>query len=357
MLNLFSKLRQVRYLVKDDDAGGYVKKRVKMVDIARAANVSRTAVSLILNQVPGMRIAPATRQRVLEVARELGYDPGPRLESLGPNNKRLFGVLINEISSAYPIDLIYGLQSWANEQGLQIIIQVSDGFPDREIAALDNFARFGVEGVVYASSYSAIAEPPEALGKFRHVMLNCRREDSAGLAVLPAERHGGALATQHLVDIGRQRIATITGDPWQFASKERLAGYRRTLNRAGLNLGKTYEGVSDWGHVAGYEAARQLFALDQPPDAIFGQNDIIIRGVLAAAHDAGLRVPQDLAVVGYDDREFAKFQEITSITLPFVEMAERALGALAGDQALGDKTVFVPGVLVVRGSSVGMGVG
>jgi LacI family transcriptional regulator len=329
-----------------------VKNRVKMVDIARAANVSRTAVSLILNQIPGMRIAPATRQRVLDIARELGYDPGPRLENLGQENKRLFGVLINEISSAYPIDLIYGLQSWANGQGVQIIIQVSDGIPDRELAALDNFARFGVQGVVYASSFSAIAEPPEALGSFRHVMLNCRREDSSGFAVLPAERHGGAVATQHLVDIGRRRIATITGDPWQFASRERLAGYRRTLNKAGLNLGKTYEGVSDWGHVSGYGAARELFALDQPPDAIFGQNDIIIRGVLAAARDAGLRVPQDLALVGYDDREFAKFQEITSITLPFVEMAERALGELAGIGELGSKTVFLPGTLVPRGSSI-----
>ena len=342
----------MRYLVKDGDEGGDVKKRVKMVDIARAANVSRTAVSLILNQVPGMRIAQATRLRVLEVARELGYDPGPRLENLGQENKRLFGVLINEISSAYPIDLIYGLQSWANDQGVQIIIQVSDGVLDREMAALDNFARFGVEGVVYASSFSAIAEPPEALGNFRHVMLNCRREDSTGLAVLPAERHGGAVATQHLVDIGRRRIATITGDPWQFASKERLAGYRRTLNKAGLNLGKTYEGVSDWGHVSGYEAARELFALDQPPDAIFGQNDIIIRGVLAAARDAGLRVPQDLALVGYDDREFAKDLEITSITLPFVEMAERALCELADTHELADRTVFLPGTLIPRASSI-----
>jgi LacI family transcriptional regulator len=111
-------------------------------------------------------------------------------------------------------------------------------------------------------------------------------------------------------------------------------------------------GESDWGHISGYEAARQLFALDQPPDAIFGQNDIIIRGVLAAARDAGLRVPQDLALVGYDDREFAKHLEITSITLPFVEMAERAMSELAGTHELTDRTVFLPGTLVPRASTI-----
>lgn len=328
-----------------------MKKRVRMVDIARAADVSRTAVSLILNQVPGMRIAEATRQRVLQVARDLGYDPGPRLDAIEQAQHRVFGVLINEISSAYPIDLIYGLQSWANAQGVQIVTQISDGVADREAVAIENFKRFGVEGVVYASSFSALVEPPKSLATMRHVLLNCRRDDSTGLAVLPAERHGGSVATQHLVDIGCRRIATITGDPWQFASKERLAGYRRSLNKADLNLGKAYELASDWGHASGYVATRQLLDRAVPPDAIFAQNDIIARGALAAARDAGLRVPQQLAIVGYDDREFAKDLSITSVTLPYAEMAEKALGELASDKALGDKTLFVAGELIERAST------
>lgn len=324
-----------------------MKKRVKMVDIARAAQVSRTAVSLILNQVPGVRIADATRQKVLQVARDLGYSPGPRLEQIEGARQLLFGVLINEISSAYPIDLIYGLQSWADAQGFQIVIQVTDGASDHEIAALHNFARFGVQGVVYASTFSTIATPPDALATFRHVFLNCRRGDGIGFAVLPAERHGGALAAQHLIDIGCTRIATITGDPWQVAARERLAGHHRSLNRAGLNLGPDYERSSDWGHSSGYAAARDLLALPQPPDAIFCQNDLIARGAMAAAEEAG--VP--LALVGYDDREFAKDLGITSITLPFAEMAERALLELASEKALTDRTVFVAGELIVRATT------
>src|SRR5215217_5288488 len=134
-----------------------------MVDIARAANVSRTSVSLILNQVPGVRIAESTRQRVLQVARDLGYTPGPALSALEPDRKRVYGVLINEISSVYPIDLIYGLQSWADGNGIQILIQVSDGVTDHELAALELFQRINVAGIVYASTFSAIVEPPEML--------------------------------------------------------------------------------------------------------------------------------------------------------------------------------------------------
>ncbi|MBP1846471.1 LacI family transcriptional regulator [Rhizobium petrolearium] len=328
-----------------------MKKRVKMVDVARAANVSRTTVSLVLNGIPGVRIAEATRQRVLQIARELGYSPGPLIENLDPERKRLFGVLINEISAAYPIDLIYGLQNWADAQGLQIVLQVTDSVADREIAALENFARFGVEGVIYANTFTAIVSPPASLGNFRHVLVNCRREDSSGFAILPAERHGGMLATDHLIEIGCRRIATITGDPWQIASIERLAGYHRSLNRAGLNLGPRFERASDWGHASGYAAARDLLALSEPPDGIFCHNDIVARGAMAAARDMGGKVPEDLAIIGYDDREFSRDLGISSVTLPFAEMGERALAELAGSADLADKTVTIQGRLVARMST------
>lgn len=334
-----------------------MKKRVKMVDIARAANVSRTSVSLILNQVPGVRIAEATRQRVLQVARELGYTPGPVLSALEPERARVFGVLINEISSAYPIDLIYGLQNWADAQGIQILIQVSDGASDHEQAALELFGRVGVAGVVYANTFSAIVSPPEHLRRFRHVMLNCRREDRTGLSVLPAERHGGAVATQHLIDLGRRRIATITGDPWQLASRERLAGYHRTLNKAEIGTSESYEETSDWGHATGYEAAKRLLSQKPRPDAIFCHNDIVARGALQAARELGVSVPEDLAIIGYDDREFAKDLGISSVTLPYLEMAERALGALASEEELGDRSIFVSGLLIERKSTIGSAAG
>ena len=329
-----------------------MQKRVKMIDIARVANVSRTSVSLILNQVPGVRIAEATRQRVLQVARDLGYAPGPALSALEPDRKRVYGVLINEISSVYPIDLIYGLQSWADAHGIQILIQVSDGVTDHEVAALELFQRINVAGIVYASTFSAIVEPPEMIRNFRHVMLNCRREDRTGLAVMPAERHGGALAAQHLIDLGCRRIATITGDPWQFACRERLAGYHRALNKAELAVTDDYEAVSDWGYMSGYAAARRLLSLPERPDAIFCHNDIIAGGALKAAAELGLSVPNDVAIIGYDDRDFARDMAISSVTLPFLEMAERAMSELAGKDDLDDRILSISGNLIERASTI-----
>lgn len=328
-----------------------MKKRIKMVDVARTANVSRTTVSLVLNQIPGMRIAEATRKRVLQVARDLGYSPGPVLEAIDPDRSAVYGLLINEISAAYPIDLIYDVQNWAEMQGAQVLIQVTEGVADRESAALANFARFGVRDVIYANTFSAIVAPSPGLERFRHVLLNCRRENGAGFAVLPAERRGGAIATEHLLQLGRRRIATITGDPWQMASTERLAGYHRALNKAGLNGGTDYERSSDWSHARGYAAMREMLELPAPPDAVVCHNDLIARGALAAARELGLNVPDDLAIVGYDDREFSKDLGISSVTLPFTAMAERAMAELAGTNEPESRTITIAGTLIARASS------
>lgn len=328
-------------------------KRIKMVDVARTANVSRTTVSLVLNQVPGVRIAEATRQRVLQVARDLGYSPGPSLMAFNPPASRMFGLMINEISAAYPIDLIYEVQTWAEAQGVQVLIQVTDGLPDREAIALDNFARYDVQDILYASSFSALVSPPTKLQQFRHVLLNCRSEKNESFAVMPAERLGGAMATEHLLGLGRHRIATITGDPWQVASLERLAGYRRALKKADRNCGTDYERIGDWSHAGGYAAMRDLLTLPAPPDAVFCQNDLMARGAMAAAREAGLAVPGDLAIIGYDDREFAKDLGLSSITLPFAAMAERAMGALTGAEAPSSKVISVAGSLVARASTMG----
>jgi LacI family transcriptional regulator len=329
-----------------------MKKRVKMIDIARTAGVSQTTVSLVLNRIPNVRIADETRQRVLRVARDLGYVPGPALDDLDPSRKRIFGVLINEISAAYPINLIDGLQAWVDAQGAQLLIQVTGGLPDHEAAALANFTRFDVEAVVYATTFTSIVDPPPALDRFRYVLLNCRRRDHRGFAVLPAERHGGALATDHLIAAGRRRIATITGDPWQLASIERLAGYHRALTGAGMAHDANLERNGDWGHASGYTHTSALMRLDDPPDAIVCQNDLIARGAIVAIAGLGRRVPDDVMVIGYDDREFARHltPALSTITLGHADMAERAMRHLAAEESA-DRTVTVRGELIARAST------
>ncbi|AJY46533.1 hypothetical protein TM49_13985 [Martelella endophytica] len=353
VLNLFSNLLRVGIFVKYDcvNRGNVMKKRIRMVDIADAAKVSRTTVSLVMNNIPGTRIAEATRQHVIRVARELGYAPGPLIEDIDPEQKRIFGVLMNELAAAYPTDLIDSLQTFADDHGFQVVIQVTGLNPDHETAALRNFSRLGAEGVIYATAFTTIVTPSPALDSHRHVFLNCRRKDGAGTSVLPAERHNGALATQHLIDRGCRRIATITGDPWQLACKERLAGYRRALNQAGLAHYPALECSTDWGHRQAHIATTEMLEQGAGPDGIVCQNDIIARGAIAAIRDFGLRVPDDIAVIGYDNREFTKDLHISTIILPHVAMAERAMTILTDDHPLKDGTQTIPGNLVTRDST------
>src|SRR5262245_31118996 len=242
-----------------------------MVDIARVAKVSQTTVSLVLNQIEGIRIAEDTRQRVLSVARELGYLPAPALRAFGRAGTKLFGVVIDEISAAYPSNLIDGLQSAAEARAAELIIQISGGRGDRETGALDNFARLAVCGVIYATTFTRLVQPPEGLDNFPHVFLNCRRKDKQGRSVLPDERRGGKMAAQHLIDAGCKRIATITGDPWQSAATDRLAGFRLTLQRNGLPFDPARVRHGDWGHESGWRSTRELLALESPPDGLFCQ--------------------------------------------------------------------------------------
>ena len=161
------------------------------------------------------------------------------------------------------------------------------------------------------------------------------------------------MAAKHLIDAGCKRIATITGDPWQSAARDRLAGFRQTLQRNGLSSDSACVRHGDWGYESGWRSARELLALASPPDGLFCQNDVMARGALTAIEESGLRVPYDIAVVGYDDRDFAKNLRppLTTISLPHAEMAEQALARLTAYP--NDRTATahrVSGSLIIRAS-------
>ncbi|MFK4808747.1 LacI family DNA-binding transcriptional regulator [Devosia sp. ZW T5_3] len=311
-----------------------MKRRVKMIDVARRAGVSQTTVSLVLNNIAGIRIAEATRAHVIETARVLGYSPGPMLHELQTEHVPIIGVLINEISSAYPIDIIDGLHVTARAAAMQLAVFVTDGVVEREAEALKSLRRLGVESVIYANTFTAAVHPTEDLRDFRHVYVNCVRNDGSGTAVIPGERAAGFAAAQYLIGTGCKRLATITGDDWHSSAQRRLSGFRRGAKAGGLSIEPAYVRHGDWGHRRGREAMIELLALPQPPDAVFCQNDMLARGALAAIAEAGLAVPGDISVLGLDEREFARDLGLSTMLLPHAEMAERAINILTGPRRL-----------------------
>ena len=327
---------------------GDLKKRVKMIDVARAAQVSQTTVSLVLNDIPGMRIADETRQRVIETARRIGYSPGPLLRTLDNDGPPIIGVLINEISAAYPIDIIDGLQVAAQAQSEQLAIFVTDGVVERERLALQTMARLGVRRVIYANTFTAGVHPAEELQDFRHIYVNCFRDDRRGVAVIPGERAAGFVAAQHLLSVGCKRFATITGDAWHSSAQRRLYGFRRGLTTGGAHLGPAYIKHGNWSHRSGYASMQELLALPEPPDGVFCHNDMLARGALMAIADAGLKVPQDIAVLGFDDREFSRDIGLSTMLLPHAAMSERAMAILSRQEIDRPATISLRCRLVVR---------
>ncbi|HTN61700.1 MAG TPA: LacI family DNA-binding transcriptional regulator [Devosia sp.] len=314
-----------------------------MIDVARRAGVSQTTVSLVLNNIVGFRIAEKTRQHVIETARLLGYSPGPMLHELQNDGITIVGVLINEISSSYPIDLIDGLHVSARALATQLAVFVTDGVVEREAEALESLKRLGAQSVIYANTFTAAVHPTEELKTFRHVYLNCFRHDGGGTAVIPGERAAGFAAAQYLIQTGCKKLATITGDSWHSSAQRRLSGFRRGTKAGGLSLDAACITHADWGHRRGREAMTELLALAQPPDGVFCQNDMLARGALAAIADAGLRVPEDISILGFDDREFARDYELSTMLLPHAAMAERAMTILSSD-----RDVEIPSTISVR---------
>ena len=187
------------------------------------------------------------------------------------------------------------------------------------------------------------------------VLLNCYVADHSLASVLPAEVIGGQMATQRLIDAGHRRIGYINGEPWMDASRDRLKGYRRALAGADIPFDADLVRNGNWEPSAGYEHTRVLMALERPPTAIFCGNDPMALGCYEALKELGLVIGRDIAVIGYDDREIARYihPPLTTILLPHYEMGVEAaewLLDLAARPQVPAAQVKVEGRLIERAS-------
>ena len=156
--------------------------------------------------------------------------------------------------------------------------------------------------------------------------MNCYTRDQSRPAVVPAEVAGGLRATRHLIDFGHRRIATITGEPWMEAARDRLKGYNKALVAAGIPQDPALVVRGNWSASSGFDAMRKLLTLAERPTAVFCQNDRMAIGCYEALKEAGLVIPDDMSVVGYDDEEISRHlhPQLTSLVLP-----QRAMGVWA----------------------------
>lgn len=327
--------------------------RVTSLDVARLAGVSQSAVSRVFT--PGASVSPATAAKVRKAAQSLGYRPNPLARAMITGKSRIIGLVVAYLDNPfYPVALerlSYVLQ----ERGYHILIFMATNAQDSIEQVVGDLLAYQVDGIITASvSMNADLTARCAAAGIPVVMFNRGQPGSGLSSITSANQDGGRKVARLLIETGHQRIAHIAG--WQGAStgQDRLRGFVDGLAAAGRTPVSVIDGMFDRATAA--EATRTLMALPQPPDAIFVGNDHMAFAVLDTLRALGVRVPQDVAVVGYDDVPMAAWApyDLTSVRQPVNRMVEATVDTLLAqidDPDRPHQKIEIDGPLIERGST------
>ncbi|MBM7465683.1 LacI family DNA-binding transcriptional regulator [Microbacterium esteraromaticum] len=316
-------------------------------EVAALAGVSRQTVSRVLNEHP--EVATATRERVLAAMAELGYRMNNAARALGTRRSRTLGVLASDALQYGPSRSIAAIEASAREVGYWVSAAFADaGDAAAVVSAVEHLVAQGVEGIVVVAPHAGTLE---ALDELRIgvpvVTLHSSDRGARGLSV--DQVAGARLAVAALADAGHTRIAHLAGPADWLEAESRADGFTAELAARGLEPGPVLAG--DWSAGSGYSATAAI--RDSRVTAVFAANDQMALGLLGGLHEAGLSVPGDISVVGFDDVPDAAYYwpKLTTVRQDFDELARRAVAALLGgaDAAASDLAPVEP-VLVRRDS-------
>lgn len=303
-----------------------------MMDVAAKAGVSQATVSLILNGSPGAKFSEATQKRVFDTANELGYRLVQRGSWQGVPSTNLIAFVVDELTTDPWMALAFeGARQRALEKGVSVMLSVSSAGFLEDDDLRQKYEGMNVIGYICGTILTREITLTPLLQKSPAVLVNCYDNKRRLPSVLPGDVEGGRRGTQCLIDAGRKRIAFINGQDGIDASSDRFRGYRQALASNDLTFDPDLVYSGNWEPQSGYDGAKAFLALDTPPDSIFCANDMMAVGCYEFLKEAGLRIPEDVAVVGFDNREIAQFMRppLTTLVLPHYDM-----GAAAVDQVL-----------------------
>ena len=337
-------------------------RRPTSADVAARAGVSRATVSMVLNGRVEGTVAPATQQRVLAAAAELGYTRSALAISLKERRSRTIGLITDEIATSPFAGRMARAASMVAAQHDYLVITVDLSLRDHTVEdAARLLAERQVDGLIYATMGRVRVPLPDVPPGIPLVLLNCEvegdEEAAAPPTFLPDDYGGARRAARRLVETGHRRIAMLSGDDRSLGVVEREAGFRDELATAGIEPRVASAG---WQIDDGYRVAARLLAEPEPPTGMFCIRDRVAAGTLHAATAAGVSVPGDLSVIGFDDEDFFAERlvpKLTTIALPHEEMGRLAMAALlarlAGDGVVGGEGVEVVECPLVERDSVG----
>lgn len=333
--------------------------RVTSQDVARAAGVSRTTVSLVLNRVQGVKIRPETRQKILEAADRLGYVPNAAARALASQRAQIIGLFLTRrshhiASDAYITQTLEGLLEVVHQHGMRLLIDIVEPEHQKDIY-LEMARAKRIDGILL-SGPRLDDEALYLLEKEGFPTVLIGQLPGSGFAFVDVDNCASAeMAVAHLIRLGHTQIACITNAAAPYtAAVDRLRGYRNALEKAALPFDPGLVRYGDFTVESGYQQMKGLLESGARFTAAFVASDTLVIGAKAALVEHGLRVPQDVALVGFDDLPFAKYMNppLTTVHLPAVELARQAsnllICLLQGEQACSRQTILDTHLVIRR---------
>ena len=327
-------------------------RRVTSIEVARRSGVSQSTVSRAFG--PNGNVAPETRAQILKVARKLGYQPNAIARSLITRRTSIVGIVMAQITSPFYPYVLEMFTQRLHEVGRRVLLFTTG--PQQEVdEILPQVLEYQVDGLVITSATLSSAMVNECVRHGTPVVLFNRYVRGANASAVCCDNYaGGRMVADVLLDAGHQRLAYIAGKENTSTNLDREQGFGERLRERGLTTWLREPGHYTYG--SGYEAARRLLQRAEPPDAIFGANDITAMGAIDAARELGVKIPDDLSIIGFDDIPAANWSAyaLTTIRQPVNAMIEQTVELLLERlETPGLKPVlkFMPGELVKRKSA------
>ncbi|PKM64606.1 MAG: LacI family transcriptional regulator [Firmicutes bacterium HGW-Firmicutes-20] len=333
---------------------------VTLKDIAKLCGVSVATVSLVLNNKPN-RISEATKQKILEKAKELHYHPNPMALSLVTRKSKVLGLIIPDVTNLFFTDFLRQVEIEAAKFGYTIILGNTDEQGSREYEYVRTFLQRGLAGCILIHSsiemdkYDAKIVDLVKQSKLPFILIDRHQKANNIRTLFIDQKLGAYLATTHLLNLGHTRIGYISGPLDLDLSRMRYDGYRQALEDHGIVFDENLIEFGDWRADGGHHAGLRLIA--KGVSSIFAANDMMAFGVYQAAFSMALRIPQDLSVIGFDDVSFASVVTpgLTTIHQPMSQVGIDCVGMLV-DMIEARKTTetskqYSP-TLIVRGSTL-----
>lgn len=324
-------------------------------DIADQLGVSRATVSRAINGAPG--VGPELRKKILEFVKELGYKPDTVAQSLSKGYRKIIGLIFGDVRNPFYAELTFYIQMAMNKYGYTVMIFNSEYSAHQEQEFIEMAREFRLAGLILFTAQTDKDDLKEQTNRLPIVLVNRALDMAQCDSVTMDNFKAGYIAAMHLIELGHRRIGFVRGQSISSASVQRFEGYRQALKNWSLPLNEEDVMEGDLKMSAGYEMAPQFFQREKRPTGLIVTNDMMALGILDWCNEKGVKIPEELSIVSFDNIDFSKIHgiELTSVSQHVREMGEKAvelmLRRIREPQAEYKRIILEP-TLIVRNTTM-----